>query len=59
MENTIIEDGVKIGKNCWIASSIIRKQMKMRDNVVIGMGSVVTKDVKDNTVVFGVPAKER
>ena len=57
--HTAIYGSVKIGKNCWIASSIIRNQVKIGDNVVIGMGSVVTKDVKDGAVVFGVPAKER
>lgn len=57
--NTSIYGSVKIGRNCWIASSIIRNQVKIGDNVTVGMGSVITKDVKSNVTVFGSPAKER
>ena len=28
------------------------------DNVVIGLGSIVTKDVESNSVVCGIPAKK-
>ncbi|MHC1682984.1 MAG: hypothetical protein AB6733_08555 [Clostridiaceae bacterium] len=31
--------------------------IELEDNVLIGAGSVVTKDVPDNTVFAGVPAK--
>ena len=33
--------------------------MKLGRGCVVGMGSVVTKDVPPNTVVFGVPARVR
>jgi acetyltransferase-like isoleucine patch superfamily enzyme len=28
------------------------------DNVVVGAGSVVTRDIEDNKIVAGIPAKE-
>jgi acetyltransferase-like isoleucine patch superfamily enzyme len=32
--------------------------LRLGRNVVVGMGSVVTKSIDDDWVVFGVPAKE-
>lgn len=47
-----------IGNNCWIAPrSIILPNIKIGNNVVVATGSVVTKDIPDNVVVAGVPAK--
>ncbi len=47
-----------IGKNCFIAvNSIILPGVKIGDEVIVGAGSVVTKDVPSNTVVAGNPAK--
>lgn len=37
--------------------STIMPHVKIGDNSVVGVGSVVLKDVKDNTTVFGIPAK--
>lgn len=48
-----------IGNNCYISTSIIRNQVKLGDNVTVGMGSVVTKDIESGKVVFGIPAKEK
>ena len=36
----------------------IRNNLNIGKNVLIGMGSVVTKDVKDGQIVFGNPAKQ-
>ncbi|TDM00919.1 sugar O-acetyltransferase [Macrococcus carouselicus] len=49
---------VKIGHNCWIGGhSVINPGVTVGDNVVIASGSVVTKDVQDNVVVAGAPAR--
>jgi maltose O-acetyltransferase len=49
---------VHIGDNVWIGGrSIINPGVKIGNNVVIASGSVVTKNVPDNVVVGGNPAK--
>ena len=46
-----------IGKNCFIAvGAIILPGVKIGDEVIVGAGAVVTKDVPSNTVVAGNPA---
>lgn len=58
--NSMIAGSTKIGKNVWVAPSVsIINGINIGDNVTIGLGSVVTKDVKNNTTVYGVPAKEK
>ena len=49
---------VYIGKNCFIAvGSTIMPGIKIGDDVIVGAGAVVTKDVPSNTIVAGNPAK--
>lgn len=49
---------VHIGKNCWIgAGVIIVPGVTIGDNVVVGAGSIVTKDLPDNVVAVGNPCK--
>ena len=49
---------IKIGNNCFVgASSIVLRNVTIGDNCIIGAGAVVTKDVPDNSIVAGVPAK--
>ncbi len=49
---------VKIGRNCWIgAGVIIVPGVTIGDNVVVGAGSVVTKDLPDNVVAVGNPCR--
>jgi len=48
----------KIGNNVFIgANATILPNIVIGDNVVIGAGAVVTKDVRSNKKVVGVPAK--
>ena len=48
----ILKDGVWIGAGAVILSNVI-----VGKNSVVGAGSVVTKDVPDNVIVAGNPAK--
>lgn len=88
IDDTVIEDDVKINNLCHIAhnvlireksnilaqsiicgscnienevyiapGSVIRNQITIGAKSFVGMGSVVTKDVKPNTAVIGVPAR--
>lgn len=47
-----------IGNNCYIASGAkIFGPIKVGDGCFIGANSVVTRDVPDNSLVSGIPAK--
>lgn len=49
---------VHIGDNVWIGGGVsILPGVTIGDNVVIGAASVVTKNIPDNAVVVGNPAK--
>jgi len=48
----VIGDNVYIGNNV-----IILPGVHVGNNVIIGAGAIVTKDISNNTVVAGVPAK--
>ncbi|ANU46342.1 galactoside O-acetyltransferase [Enterocloster clostridioformis] len=49
---------VTIGNNVWIGGNcVILPGVKIGDNVVIGAGSVVTKDIPDNVCAAGNPCK--
>ena len=49
---------VRIGKNCWIgAGALIMPGVTIGDDVVIGAGSVVTKDIPSGVVAVGNPCK--
>ena len=49
---------VHIGRNCWIgAGALIMPSVTIGDNVVVGAGSVVTKDLPSNVVAVGNPCR--
>lgn len=68
--NVIIEDNVNVialsmiagsvvlKENSYVApSAAIKNQLTVGKNSIVGLGAVVVKDVEDNVVVAGVPAK--
>ena len=49
---------VRIGRNCWLgAGVIVMPGVTIGDNVVIGAGSIVTKDIPSNVVAVGNPCR--
>ncbi|MDD3403769.1 MAG: sugar O-acetyltransferase [Hespellia sp.] len=47
---------VHIGKNCWLgAGVIVLPGITIGDNVVVGAGSIVTKDLPSNVIAVGNP----
>jgi acetyltransferase-like isoleucine patch superfamily enzyme len=54
----IYKRDVRVGHNCWIGyGACILRGVTVGDNAVLGTSSVVTKDVPDNAVAAGVPAR--
>jgi len=52
LEKTIVKDGASIGANSTIIAGVTIGKYAM-----VGAGSVVTKDIPDNSLVVGNPAK--
>lgn len=58
LENADKFGRIKVGSNVFFGNNcIILPGVTIGDNVVIGAGSVVTKDIPSNTVAAGVPAR--
>lgn len=58
-EQGITTKPVIIGDDVWIgANAVILPGVTIGKHCVVAAGAVVTKDVQDNTIVGGVPAKE-
>ena len=54
----IMTKEIHIKKNAWIGARVnILPGVTIGENAIIGTGSVVTKDVPDNCIAVGVPAK--
>ena len=59
--NERINEGssINIGNHVWLGMrAIILKGVAIGDNSIVAAGSIVTKDVKANTIVSGNPAKQ-
>ena len=52
VEPTLVKKGASIGSGATILANVV-----IGENAMVGAGSVVTRDVPDNAVVAGNPAK--
>lgn len=58
LRHTLSVKPVNIRRNAWIgAGAVILPGVTVGENAIVAAGAVVTKDVPDNTIVAGVPAK--
>lgn len=49
---------IVIGNNCWFGDRVfIMPGVTIEDGVVVGAGSIVTKDIPQNSLAVGAPAK--
>jgi acetyltransferase-like isoleucine patch superfamily enzyme len=49
---------VTIGDYCWVGANVfIREGVKIGNNVVVGANSVVIRDIPDDAIIGGIPAK--
>ena len=54
----IYKRDVRVGNNCWIGyGAAVLRGCTVGDNAIVGTYTVVTKDVPDNAVAVGQPAK--
>ncbi len=55
---TMVPAPIRIGKNVWIGSNAaILPGVTIGDGAIVAAGAVVTRDVPENAIVGGVPAK--
>jgi acetyltransferase-like isoleucine patch superfamily enzyme len=52
VERTLVRKGASIGSGTTVLSNVV-----IGENAIVGAGSVVTKDVPENAIVVGNPAK--
>jgi sugar O-acyltransferase (sialic acid O-acetyltransferase NeuD family) len=56
---TTIGSGVVLKTKCYIgAGATVMLNRTIGENSIVGAGAVVTKDVRDNAIVKGIPAQE-
>jgi acetyltransferase-like isoleucine patch superfamily enzyme len=54
----IYKRDVRVGHNCWVGyGACVLRGATVGDNCVIGANTVITRDVPDNAVVAGAPAR--
>lgn len=58
LKQPMVAQSTKIGDRVWLGANVtVLKGVTIGDDVVIGAGSVVTKDVPPRTTALGIPAQ--
>jgi len=58
LRHNVYTKPIRIKRNAWIgAGAIILPGVTIGENAIVGAGSVVTRDVEDNAIVVGNPAR--
>ncbi len=64
-DNSFIQPGVHLAGNVWVGQntiigigSAVKEKIKIGSNSIIGGGAFINRDVPDNTVYAGVPARK-
>lgn len=54
----VSREGITIGSGCWFGNNVtVLDGVRIGDGVVLGAGSVVTKDIPARGIAYGVPAR--
>jgi maltose O-acetyltransferase len=49
---------IRIGNDVWLGANVtVLPGVTIGNNVVVGAGAVVSKDIPDNSLALGVPAR--
>ncbi|MEM6445632.1 MAG: acyltransferase [Cyanobacteria bacterium P01_D01_bin.123] len=58
LEQPLVSQATAIGSEAWLGAHVkVLKGVRIGDRAVIGAGSVVTRDVPDDAIAVGIPAK--
>lgn len=58
IKRELVSSSIVIGNNCWFGDRVfIMPGVTIGDGVVVGAGSIITKDLPANCLAAGVPAK--
>lgn len=58
VQRDLVSLPIVIGNNCWFGDRVfVMPGVTIGDGVVIGAGSIVTKNIPSNSIAVGVPAK--
>ena len=56
----VLSGNVEVGERSFIgANSVIKNGVRIGKNVIVGAGAVVIKNIPDNQIIFGNPAKNK
>jgi len=58
LKQPMVAQSTKIGDRVWLGANVtVLKGVTIGDDVVIGAGSLVTKDIPSSTIAVGIPAQ--